>query len=262
MKLRHHIPTLLLACSGTLLLAACGGSESTGNSDASGSAPAAQNAAPAATPAASSKLASYMGENICDVLPVSALQQAFGAPADVQVSPSSFRNNHSCSYSWPRPDAEERQKAMLEEMMKNAQRPAGEKIKIDMHKLSTDFNVSIMLQESRATAASFVPVKLTEEQLQQRIQAATEAANKRLTDEQRKLIGKDGTESIAGGMIRKTNERTEVAGVGDAAYWLPLMGGSLNVLDGSTQVSITPMLADDEQGNIEAAKKVFGLLQR
>jgi len=40
------------------------------------------------------------------------------------------------------------------------------------------------------------------------------------------------------------------------------MGGSLNVLDGNVHVSITPMLADDEQGNIEAAKKVFTLLKR
>ncbi|MEZ5465465.1 MAG: hypothetical protein R3F22_09650 [Lysobacteraceae bacterium] len=262
MKPSQRPLALLLACSSAVLLAACGGSESSGSTSASADAPAAGNAASASAPATSGKLAGYMGENICDVLPVSALQDAFGAPAEVQVRPSTFRNNFSCDYSWPRPDAEERQKAMMDEMMKNAMRPPGEKVKLDLRKLSTDFNVSIMLQKSRATAANFVPPKLTEEQLQERIKAATDAANKRLTDEQRKVIGEDGAEGIAGGMIRKTNERVEIDGVGDAAYWLPLMGGSLNVLDGDVHVSVTPVLADDDEGSIAAAKKVFGLLKR
>ncbi|MCB1560393.1 MAG: hypothetical protein KDI75_04790 [Xanthomonadales bacterium] len=267
MKPNQRPFALFLACSGAILLAACGGS---GNGDGTSSAPTApasqQEASTASTPAKqradTGNLASFMGDNICDVLPVTALQQAFDAPADLKVQPSSFRKNFSCNYSWPRPDAEERQQAMMDEMMKNARRKAGEKVKLDLRKMSTDFSVSIMLQKSRATAANFIPPKLTEKQLQERIKVAAEAANKRLTDEQRKAIGKDGAEGIAGGMIRKTNERVEIEGLGDAAYWIPLMGGSLNVLDGTVHVSITPIMADDEQANIEAAKKIFTLLKR
>ena len=268
MKLRARPITLALACSTTLLLGACGGNDTAGNDAGKSATPAeapavaTEPAAPVAPAASGGDLASFIGDNICDALPVSALQEAFGAPADVQVQPSHTGRTDSCNYSWPRPDAEERKQAMLQEMMKNATRPPGERIKLDLHKLSTDYNVSVMLRETKATASSFVPPKLTEEQLQERIKAATEAANKRLTDKQRELVGKDGTESIAGGMIRKTNERTEIDGVGSATYWIPIMGGSLNVLDGNVHVSITPMLADDEQGNIEAAKKVFTLLKR
>ena len=61
---------------------------------------------------------------------------------------------------------------------------------------------------------------------------------------------------MAGNLMRRANERVVIDGVGEAAYWLPMMGGTLNVLEGGYQLSISPIIADDEAGNIEAARKI------
>lgn len=244
---------LAVACA-SMLLAACGGS--------SGPGPGSATAPSVDTEAArsGSGLAAFAGENICEVLPVAALQSAFNAPAEVKVEPHASRHQSSCTWSWPRPDAEERQQAAVQAMLRNATRKPGEGVGLDLRALATDFSVSIAIAETRATAASFVPPKLSEDELEERIRQAADAANKRLSEEQRRVLGEGGAEDLAGGMLRKANERVEIAGVGDAAYWLPVMGGSLNVLSGNLQITITPMLADDEAGNIEAAKQVFAAM--
>ena len=143
--------------------------------------------------------------------------------------------------------------------MQNASRAPGEKIQLDMRKLAGEYSVSVGLKQTEATADRFVPPKLSEAELEERIRLATEAANKRLTDEQRKLVG-DSAGDMASSMIRKTNDRVVIEGIGDAAYWLPIMGGTLNVLEGDVQITITPMLAEDMDGDIEAAKRVYSLL--
>ena len=73
MKPNQRPFALFLACSGAILLAACGGS---GNGDGTSSAPTApasqQEASTASTPAKqradTGNLASFMGDNICDVV--------------------------------------------------------------------------------------------------------------------------------------------------------------------------------------------------
>ena len=156
--------------------------------------------------------------------------------------------------SWPRPDAQERKQAMVQQMMQNVQRKTGEKIKLNARAMTSNFTVSVDLKESKATAANFVPRKLSEEELQKKIAQANEETNKRLTDEQKKSLGEHGMGDMVGGLIRKSNERVEVDGVGEAPYWLQTMGGSLSVLAGGYQPTISPMLADDEAGNVEAAR--------
>ena len=243
------------------LLGACGGgSDPAADAPAGAAAPTASTATDSAAAAPKAgRLQAYLGENVCEVLSPAQLQQAFGAPAEVTVQPSPSRHDTSCSYSWPRPDADARQQAMLQAMMQNASRAPGEKVQLDMRKLAGEYSVSVGLKQTEATADRFVPPKLSEAELEERIRLATEAANKRLTDEQRKLVG-DSAGDMASSMIRKTNDRVVIEGIGDAAYWLPIMGGTLNVLEGDVQITITPMLAEDMDGDIEAAKRVYSLL--
>ena len=271
MKHRHTIYRLVL-CSAPLLLAIACSDPATPNSAESATTatnPATSDEKPsdstATAPvksASASGFGSYIGDNICDILPVSVLQQEFAAPADLTGKPFNSRRQSSCSFSWPRPDAEERKQAMMKQMMQNMQKKQGEQPKLDIRSLSPDYTVSISLMETKATAATFVPVKLDEAELQKRIDQATDAANKRLTDAQKKAVGKDGVGNMAASMIRKTNERVVIDGVGDAAYWLPIMGGSLSVLAGGYQITVTPNLADDDQENIEAARKVAAAVLR
>ena len=266
MKQRHHSICRLVFCIAPLLLVgACSESTAPDNEAASGtrqdneqvSTESSKKAA-----ASDSALSAYVGEGICDILPATAIESIFGTAAELTTESKNSRSSSKCEYSWPRPDAEERKQAMVQQMMQNMQRKEGEKIKLDVRKMSTDFSIGVDLKETRSSAATFVPVKLSEEELQKKIAQASEAANKRLTDEQKKVLGKDGAEGMVGGMMRKANERVVVEGVGDAAYWLPMMGGSLSVLAGGYQLTITPMVADDDAGNIEAARKIVAAILR
>ena len=265
MKQRHQIIYRLVLCSASLLLvAACSESKAPNdkasaertNTEASGETPKQSNAT------SRSALSAYVGEKICDILPTSELKAQFGAPDSLTTESKISRNSSKCNYSWPHPDAEKRKQAMLEQMMQNVQRKAGEKIKLNLRAMASDLSVDVDLKETKSTAANFVPRKLSEEELQKKIAQANEEANKRLTDEQKKALGGDGVGGMIGGLMRKSNERVEINGVGEAAYWLPMMGGSLSVLAAGYELTISPMLADDEAGNIEAARKVAAAILR
>ncbi|MCB1554296.1 MAG: hypothetical protein KDJ14_10875 [Xanthomonadales bacterium] len=264
-SLRLHRTALVSAC--VFALAACGSSSNQSGAGDSASAAASNDvaAAPSADAASAATggggaLRSFAGDNVCDILAVSVLQSEFGAPAEVTVQPNPSKREWRCSYSWPRPDAEARQQAAIEQMLKQATLPPDQRGKLDMRAMATDFSVSVALTESKSTPENFVPAKLDDEQLEARIKVATEAANKRLTDEQKKALGEGGTESVTARMIRAANARVELEGVGDAAYWMPAMGGSLLVLDGDLQVTISPLLGDDDASNMDGAKRVFAAL--
>ncbi len=246
----HALCRLALCSVPLVLITACGESTAPGNESGASSQQASAQAAKR------SKLSSYLGDNICAILPVAVLQEQFGAPAEVKAESSSSSSSPKCEYSWPRPDAEQRKKAMVEQMMQNMQRKEGERIKLDVRKMTSDFSIGVSLAESKSNPSTFVPVKLSEDQLQKKIDQATDAANKRLTDEQKKALGEHGFGNMAGNLMRRANERVVIDGVGEAAYWLPMMGGTLNVLEGGYQLSISPIIADDEAGNIEAARKI------
>lgn len=265
--MKQHRQTLycLVLCSASLLLiAACSKSEAPNNATSTERVSAqASGEIPKQSDASSrSALSVYVGEKICDILPTSELKAQFGATEELTTESQISKYSSKCEYSWPRPDAEERKQAMIKQMIQNVQRKAGEKINLNARAMTSDFTVSVDLKETKATAANFVPRKLSEEELQKKIAQANEEANKRLTDEQKKALGGDGVGGMIGGLMRKSNERLEIDGVGDAAYWLPMMGGSLSVLAAGYELTISPMLADDEAGNIEAARKVAAAILR
>ena len=266
MKQGHHsIYRLVLCISPMLLAAACSESTAPNNEAANGtqqdSAQISREASKTST-ASDSVLGAYVGEGICDILPTTAIESIFGTAPELTTESKNRRTSSKCEYSWPRPDAEERKQAMVQQMMKNMQRKEGEKIDLDVRKMTTSFSIGVDLKKTTSSAATFVPAKLSEEELQKKIAQASEAANKRLTDDQKKVLGKDGAEGMVGSMMRKANERVVVEGVGDAAYWLPMMGGSLSVLAGGYQLTITPLVADDDAGNIEAARKIVAAILR
>lgn len=255
----HFRPALyrLTLISATLLLLAACGDTTTATSDGTDRAkPTSAVAADKTTRAAtgnSSSLRAYLGDDICDILPASAMKSLFDAPDTVKKEAKAGKSSAKCTYSWPRPDAEERQQAMVQQMIGNAQ---GKKANLDVRKVTSNFSISVSLAKTKTSAANFVPRKLTEEQMQKKIDEAVEATNKRLTEKQREALGSNGAEKMVSGLIRKSNQRVEVDGVGEAAYWLPMMGGSLSVLANGYKLTISPIMADDEAGNIEAARKI------
>ena len=125
---------------------------------------------------------------------------------------------------------------------------------------SLKYRINVSVRNTQASPNSFVPAKLTEDQLQARINAADKMVQKRLTDKQKMAVHKTGMENLAGKMLRAANEREVVNGIGDAAYWSPLGNGSLHVLAGRTALTISPSIADDQAGNLEVAKKVFTII--
>lgn len=266
MKQSHHsIYRLVFFIAPLLLITACSESTAPNNETAnSAQQDGAQISSEASKKVAArgSALNAYVGEGICDILPTTAIKSIFGTAAELTTKSKNSRSSSKCEYSWPRPDAEERKQAMVQQMMQNVQGMEGEKIKLDMRKLTTKFSIGVDLKKTESSAAAFVPTKLSEEELQKKIAQASEAANKRLTDEQKEVLGSGGAEGMVGGMIRKANERVVIEGVGEAAYWLPMMGGSLSVLAGGYQLTITPMVADDDAGNIEAARKIVAAILR
>ena len=239
-----------------LLLVACGGDSSHQQNSTSDVAVEKQTEASIVSEKASNLSAYLSADSICAALDVKDLQQMFNTTATIKTNSSSYRNNHSCSYTWERPDKAEREKILMDSMMKTAH---GKSEKIPMRQKSTQYQLSVSLSHSQSNAANFMPAKLSEEQLQARIESAKEMAAKRLTDEQKALAG-DAANSMVERMMQQGNQNEEIAGVGDAAYWTRVGSGGLNVLVGDVQIYIGPMIADTEAEDIINAKKIAGLL--
>lgn len=250
------IKTLLLSTS--LFLAACSGQESSGSESTADSNIAEKPSEPQEIIASSdTKLSAYMTENsVCDVLNVEDLKQLFGAGGEIEASASAFRSNFTCNYTWERPDAAEREKIMMENIMAVAK---GEAEKIPMRQKMMNYQLTVTLSESNRTPENFMPPKLTEEQLQARIKQAKELAAKRLTDEQKALAGESANNMIEG-MMKQNNQNQMIEGIGEAAYWTEVGSGGLYVLTGQTKVFIGPMIADTESDDLVNAKEIAALI--
>ena len=258
-----RLPHLVLLAS-TALLGACGGTDAPASAEATRSADASTAPATVAAAAQDGALAAFIGDRRCEVLSPAVLQSMFGAPADIQIEPGRGRIVSSCTYSWARPDADARRDAAMADIAATAPRDAGKATMKAITAGANDrFRITVSLQTTQAKPEWFVPAKLSADALEQRVAEANRAADARLSDTQRETLAKAGIRNtMAGDMVRQANERVEVPGVGDAAYWVPVMGGALNVLAGDVQVSISLNLADDQAGNIDAAQRVFAALGR
>ena len=245
----------LLAISSSLLLAACGGDnvENTTSNDKQVS----QSQPTSANKQQGTKLAKFMSaETICDALPTSTLAALFQTAETIETSGGDYRERYSCSYSWNKADKAEREKLMMENIMQAAQ---GKAEKLPMRLKSPSNQITLTLLPSKKTAANFIPPKLTEEQLQARIEAAKEAANKRLSEEQKALAG-DAANSMVERMMQQSNQNVTVDGIGDAAFWTEVGSGGLNVLVGEVEIYIGPMIADTAAEDLENAKKIAAAL--
>jgi hypothetical protein len=231
-----------------LVLSACG-NESTKQAHNDGTNAVGKNS--------SSIFNSYLSANkICDVLTAQVLQNLAGGAQEIEKAASNFRDNFSCTYSWPRSDAKEREANMLQATMASM---SGKGPKLSMRDRMTEYQVVVAVQKSSRSADSFVPRKLSEEQINARVKEAKQRTAERLTDDQKEVAG-DAANSMFEKLLRKNNENQEVPGLADAAYWSDLGTGSLQVLDSDVQISISPMLADTKVEDMENAKKIASLL--
>lgn len=200
-----------------------------------------------------SKLSTYLADaSVCNVLSSESLKSLSGGAAEVQQRASSYRENFSCTYSWPRADAAEREESMVAAMMASM---TGQGPKMTMRDKMTDYQVIVAIQKSSQSADSFVPHTLTEEQITEQVAAAKKRTAERLTEQQKELAG-DAANDMVERLLRKNNQNLIVDGVGDAAFWSDLATGTLQVLDGNIKIAISPMMADTKEADLENAKRV------
>jgi hypothetical protein len=226
------------------LLCACGG-ESTP--------PAGATNENAATASKNSKLSGLLSEDqICQILSSDTISALAEGATQIKQAPSSYRDTFTCTYTWPRPDAEERQEAFLAATMASMR---GEGKPPSIRERMTDYQITVTAKMSKRSANTFVPPVLSEEQIQAQIDAAKKRAAEKLTDEQKAVAG-DAANDMVERLLRKNNENQAVDGIGDAAYWSNLATGSLQVLDGNVELSVSPLLSDTKEADLENAKKI------
>jgi len=228
-----------------LILTACGDD---GSSDANPANVSEKSNVP------NSKLSAFMTEEkVCDVLPVAKLKAMFKIEVDIQTQASGFAGSYTCNYRWEAKDKAAREAAMMNNIMTNAQ---GKGKKISLRERAVDHEVSITLNQSKKSAANFVPPILTQQQLDQQIENAKKAAAERLTDEQKEVAG-DAAADMVAGLLKKNNQNEEVDGVGDAAYWSHVGIGGLYVLDRDVSVFISPMISSSAEVDKDYATQIF-----
>lgn len=242
----------LLAPAVVVGLAACGGEQA----NESGAASSLATDSSSSTASANSKLTQYLNDTtICGVLSTDKIKSEFGVAADIESRPSSYGDRFTCSYSWDRPDAKEREQKMIGSIMAAAQGGA----KLSMREKTPSGEIAITLGTSAREAAHFVPRKLSDEQLQAQIDAAQKATDEKLTAEQKATAG-DMAKSFTEKLLKKNNQNEEIKGLGDAAFWSKVGFGSLNVHYQGVEIYIAPMIADTEEEDVENAKRVFSML--
>ncbi len=242
---------LLIGLSTATLLAGCGGQ----SADTS----AATNSASPSTSATSSSLGAFAGQEICGILSTDILADLFSPQAAVETNSRVGKGSASCTWSWARPDAEERRQAMVQAMMKSVQSGSRES-RPSMSAFALNYEIRVALQDTKATSKNFVPRKLSESELQAQIAEADKRTQERLTDKQKQLVEKSGIGAMTDRLLRKANQREVVDGAGEAAYWTPVGNGSLHVLTGNKAVIISPAIADDKEGNLDIAKKIYAAI--
>ena len=203
-----------------------------------------------------SKIGSFMqAGKICEILSANEVKTTFNIQSELRAEESNY-GTLTCSYSWEPEDIEERRTQFLSNMQNAASGTAG---KTSMREKLLDVNFTVALSEYSGTAKTFVPVKLSEEQLQQQIERAKEQAAKRLTDKQKEILGDSGANMMES-MLRKNNNNLAVEGIGDAAYWSHVGQGSLHVLSGNINMIISPMIARTMEEDIDNAKSIAQLI--
>lgn len=231
---------------GLLALSACGESPDSGNKSMSDDADLIVQA--------TSNLQNFMNEGkICDVLPMNELKTMFDVTGEVKTWPSEFRQSYTCRYTWEPLDRDAKEAAKIKAMTSD------NRGKMTARDRAIDYEVSITLKQTKKSASNFVPAKLTQAQLDQQIEQANQAAAKRLTAEQKELAG-DAASEMMTKLLTKNNQNQTIEGVGDAAFWSIVGGGGLNVLDAGVSVFISPLIAEDEAGDLDNAKKIFNQL--
>ena len=244
--------TIILLITSTTLLAACGGDGV--ETQASATSTEVQHSQAVGD---SSKLKQFMhAEEICDVLSTTDIQQLFQTSATIERAGIDYRSRYSCTYTWDKPDKAAREQLMLTNTMQAAQ---GKAERLPMRLKMPTNQITVTLSETKKSAVNFMPPMLTEEQLADRIKQAKEAANKRLSKEQKQLAG-DVANSMVEKLMQQSNQNQKIDGLGDAAYWTAVGTGGLNVLLGRVEIYIGPMIADTANEDIAHAKNIANIL--
>ncbi|MFK8010895.1 MAG: hypothetical protein AB8B80_02575 [Marinicellaceae bacterium] len=245
----------ILIIASLTLLSACGQDNQSDNTDTQS-----QGDQVVSIKSSPSKLAKYMLEDtVCNALSVDELKQLFNVTTEVKIAgqTNNYSSGVTCSYNWTRSDAAERKEEFIDYTIQQMQ---GKVEKISMRQRTTESNISIQVDEYKGQLTRFVPVKLSEEQLQSQIELAKKRAEERLTDEQKKVAG-DMANSMVEKMLRQNNNNEVIDNLGDGAYWSNVAGGGLNILSGNTKMFISLMIGDtqeeDKQNAIKIAKSIL-----
>jgi CCR4-NOT transcriptional regulation complex NOT5 subunit len=239
----------------TIFLGACGGD------DASTSSVNSNSISNSNSQTSESVLMEFMDQSkVCDLINPEQVQNMFKTtkPINKQASghASKYSNSVSCILNWEREDIEQRKSQIMTLTMNSMQ---GKTDKISMRERILEHNFTLRLEEYNGSVQNFMPAKLSEEQLQKQIENAQKRASERLTDEQKKVAGK-AANSMMERMLRQNNESIKIEGIGDSSFWTSVGGGSLNVLSGNLKLTISPMIAETENEDIDNAKLIAELI--
>ncbi|WP_291727813.1 hypothetical protein [Bernardetia sp.] len=232
--------TLLIACV-SLFVFACGGkkAETTSTTDTENS--SAEEQAQTMVEKTLKEAGAYeflTTDKPCEVLTMAMVKEVFSPTVEVQQS-----DVYGCNYEWDRPNAAEIQEQMRKASLK------------DMMKFKPTFTVNFTISKANGvTPERFMPKKISKAQQEE----IAKKANEKLTDEQKEAVGEDLAEDFTKSLIDKVNnaEFTPVEGVGDAAYWNPIGGGSLMVLAGDKILTLGVFVDEDLDKNIAKSKEL------
>ena len=165
-----------------------------------------------------------------------------------------------CSYSWKKPNAEEATKNQVKEVGEMVKTDG--KHEMDMKKMLPVYSVAISIHDYAGSAQSFIPIQLTDEQIEAQAKQAKEMAMKNKTFQNMNAADQEKVINLAAEKTRNTltkmrDETVVVEGIGEAAYWNPSgFDNTFMILSNGKSINLEVYVSDNRQENIEIAKKI------
>ncbi|WP_338793640.1 hypothetical protein [Bernardetia sp. MNP-M8] len=165
-----------------------------------------------------------------------------------------------CSYSWKKPNADEATKNSVKEVGKMVKTDG--KHEMDMKKMTPDYSIAISIHNYAGSAQSFIPIKLTDEQIEAQARKSKEMAMKNKTFQNMNAADQEKVTNLAAEKTRNTltnmrDKTVVVEGIGEAAYWNPTgFDNTFMILSGGKSINLEIYVSPNREENIEIAKKI------
>ena len=213
-----------------------------------------------ATSSIVSKVSEYQ-KKPCELLTEEVLKKHVTIDKEIEKEFFEYNNRPSrCSYSWKKPNADEATKNQIEEVGEMVKTEG--KHEMDMKKMSPVYSVAITIHDYAGSAQSFIPIQLTDEQIEAQVKQSKEMAMKNKAFQNMNAADKEKVTSLAAEKTRSTltkmrDETVVVEGIGEAAYWNPTgFDNSFMILSGGKSIHLEVYVSPNRQENIEIAKKI------